>query len=162
MLSTCPFFATVNNHDRHSFTTYNQLILYVGATPRRAHCCRLAQQFASPEVAECAISIAMGIRSLLSFGLIAVPIGATLGILLGLDQHRKATGQAPLFQDNSVVTKQYCQKAYGISPTSNGQQYTCKSPPVKICSLRCFRCTRPGCATPGYHNLCWATSALRT
>lgn len=70
----------------------------------------------------------MGLRSLLSLGLIAVPIGATLGILLGLDAHRSATGQQPLFQDNSVSKERYCQKAYGISPNSVGQQYTCKSP----------------------------------
>ncbi|KAK5076978.1 hypothetical protein LTS08_007533 [Lithohypha guttulata] len=66
----------------------------------------------------------MGIRSLVSFGLIAVPIGATLGVLIGLDAHRSATGQQPLFQDNSVSIDTYCQKAYGITPRSLGQQYT--------------------------------------
>ena len=71
----------------------------------------------------------MGLRSLVSFGMIAIPIGATLGVLLGLDAHRSATGQTPLFQDNSVTTETYCQKAYGITPASTGQQYTCKSPP---------------------------------
>lgn len=66
----------------------------------------------------------MGLRSLISFGLIIVPIGATLGLLLGLDAHRSATGQQPLFTDNSVNHDQYCQKAYGITPSSTGQQYT--------------------------------------
>lgn len=70
----------------------------------------------------------MGFRSLISFGMIAIPIGATLGVLLGLDAHRSATGQTPLFQDNSVTTDTYCQKAYGITPPSTGQQYTCKLP----------------------------------
>lgn len=69
----------------------------------------------------------MGLRSLLSFGMIALPIGATLGLLIGLDAHRSATGQSPLFQDDSVSKDQYCQKAYGITPTSIGQQYTCES-----------------------------------
>lgn len=66
----------------------------------------------------------MGLRSLISFVLLAIPIGATLGILLGLDAHRTATGQQPLFQDNSVSIDTYCQKAYGITPPSTGQQYT--------------------------------------
>lgn len=76
----------------------------------------------------------MGLRSLVSFGLIAIPIGATLGILLGLDAHRSATGQQPLFTDNSVSTDTYCQKAYGVTPSSTGQQYTRKSctPSAKI------------------------------
>lgn len=66
----------------------------------------------------------MGIRSLVSFGLIALPVGVTLGVLIGLDANRRATGQAPLFQDNSVSIDTYCQKAYGISPPSTGTQYT--------------------------------------
>lgn len=70
----------------------------------------------------------MGFRSLVSFVMLAIPIGVTLGILLALDAHRQATGQQPLFQDNSVSKDQYCQKAYGISPTSKGLQYTCKAP----------------------------------
>lgn len=69
----------------------------------------------------------MGIRSLVSVGMLAIPIGATLGILLALDAHRTATGQTPLFQDNSVSKDTYCQKAYGITPSSVGQQYTCES-----------------------------------
>lgn len=47
-----------------------------------------------------------------------------MGILIGLDANRRATGQAPLFQDNSVSTDTYCQKAYGITPPSTGTQYT--------------------------------------
>jgi len=70
----------------------------------------------------------MGFRSLISFGVIILPIGATLGVLLGLDAYRRSTGQQPLFQDNSVSHEVYCQKAYGITPSTTGQQYTCKSP----------------------------------
>lgn len=73
----------------------------------------------------------MGLRSLVSLGMIAIPIGATLGVLLALDAHRSSTGQTPLFQDNSVNTDKYCQKAYGITPPSSGQQYTCESLPQK-------------------------------
>lgn len=60
----------------------------------------------------------------MSLVMLAIPIGVTLGILLGIDKHRAATGQQPLFQDNSVSKDQYCQKAYGISPPSRGIQYT--------------------------------------
>lgn len=69
----------------------------------------------------------MSVRFLVNFGLLAIPIGATLGILLGLQSHRAATGQAPLFVDNSVTKTQYCQKAYGIHPQSLGEEYTRKS-----------------------------------
>jgi len=64
----------------------------------------------------------------MSFVLLAIPIGVTLGILIAIDAHRSATGQQPLFQDNSVSKDRYCQIAYGISPPSKGLQYTCKSP----------------------------------
>lgn len=68
----------------------------------------------------------MGIRSIVSVGLIAIPIATTLGVLFALDAHRSSSGQTPLFQDNSVTIDQYCQKAYGITPPTNGQQYTCE------------------------------------
>lgn len=69
----------------------------------------------------------------MSFVLLAIPIGVTLGILLAIDAHRQATGQQPLFQDNSVSKDRYCQIAYGISPPSKGLQYTCKSPAFFQC-----------------------------
>lgn len=91
----------------------------------------------------------MGFRSLISFGMVAIPIGATLAVLLGLDAHRSATGQTPLFQDNSVSTDTYCQKAYGITPASTGQQYTCKSPhPTK--SIRSTRVSKRQDGAPYY------------
>jgi len=66
----------------------------------------------------------LSFRWLLNFVLLAIPIGTTLGILLGVQTHRKATGQAPLFVDNSVDHDQYCQKTVGISPPSKGEHFT--------------------------------------
>lgn len=83
----------------------------------------------------------MGFRWLVNAGLLALPIGTTVGILLGVDSHRQATGQEPLFngdtgggsgggngnsRDHRITEKQYCQKQVGISPPSKGSRYTCK------------------------------------
>ncbi|KAI6707854.1 hypothetical protein JHW43_009617 [Diplocarpon mali] len=81
---------------------------------------------------------AMGARWLVNAVLLALPVGTTLGVLLGVDLHRHSTGQAPLFNDdtgsgvgggggsisdNGVTTSQYCQKQVGASPGSKGVQY---------------------------------------
>ena len=98
----------------------------------------------------------MALRLLVNTGLLAIPIGGSLGTLLGIDAHRSATGQPPLFTgdgsnsgsgsgsgtggdstgggsggsgsttNNGVTNTQYCQNSYGISPPSDGQLYTCK------------------------------------
>jgi hypothetical protein len=98
----------------------------------------------------------MVFRWIVNAGLLAVPIGATIGVLLGIESHRQATGQAPLFTpggggggdgagggggggglsgggsgtgsggNNGITIYQYCQQAYGISPPSKGTEYTCK------------------------------------
>ncbi|PBP22930.1 glycoside hydrolase family 12 protein [Diplocarpon rosae] len=83
----------------------------------------------------------MGARWLVNAVLLALPVGTTIGVLLGLDSHRQSTGQAPLFDgedgrgngagggsssDNRVTNSQYCQKQVGISPASTGVQYICK------------------------------------
>ncbi|OWP00342.1 hypothetical protein B2J93_3753 [Marssonina coronariae] len=80
----------------------------------------------------------MGARWLVNAVLLALPVGTTLGVLLGVDLHRHSTGQAPLFNDdtgsgvgggggsisdNGVTTSQYCQKQVGASPGSKGVQY---------------------------------------
>lgn len=81
-------------------------------------------------------------------GLLAVPIGTTVGVLMGIESHRQATGQAPLFSGggggdvgggsdgdpggggtvvgsgNGITISQYCQASYGISPPSKGTEYT--------------------------------------
>ena len=75
----------------------------------------------------------MGFLWLLNFVLIAFPIGATVGALLGLQTHRIATGQAPLFVDNGIKSKSYCQKTLGISPPSKADHYTCKRRPFCSC-----------------------------
>jgi hypothetical protein len=93
----------------------------------------------------------MGFRWLVNAGLIAIPIGTTVGVLMGIDSHRSATGQTPLFTgdggsdygggsgsgsgsgspspkpgDNGITETQYCQKELAISPPSKGVQYTRK------------------------------------
>ncbi|GLI80205.1 hypothetical protein PoHVEF18_008556 [Penicillium ochrochloron] len=93
----------------------------------------------------------MALRLLVNTGLLAIPIGGSVGTLLGIDAHRSATGQPPLFTsdgnsntgsgsggdstgggsggsgsttNNGVTNTQYCQSSYGISPPSDGQLYT--------------------------------------
>lgn len=78
----------------------------------------------------------MGIRSLVSFGLLAVPVAVTVGVLVGIDAYRTSNGMQKIFVDNRVTNKTYCQKAYGIHPTSTGQQYTCKSSSIPIKALQ--------------------------
>lgn len=71
----------------------------------------------------------MTIRFFVNFALLAIPIAATLGILFGIQTHRQATGQTPLFAPKPLhgITKtRYCQKAFGIHPKSKGQEYTRK------------------------------------
>lgn len=78
----------------------------------------------------------MTIRFLVNFGLLALPIAITLGILFGLEKHREATGGPPLFKpqpdptkpkrpnDNGITVEQYCQKSYGIHPETKGLEFT--------------------------------------
>lgn len=93
----------------------------------------------------------MVLKLLLNAGLIAIPIGGTLGSLFGIDAHRAATGQTPLFKsddgstgtgrdstgggsggsgsitNNGVTNTMYCEKSYGITPPSDGEQFTRES-----------------------------------
>lgn len=79
----------------------------------------------------------MGVRFLVNFVLLALPIGITLGVLLGLQQHRDATGGGPIFggdddqpgktpSNNKLTHVQNCDKSFGIHPDSKGQNYTRK------------------------------------
>lgn len=94
----------------------------------------------------------MVLRWVVNAGLLAIPIGGTVGALMGIDAHRQATGQAPLFSGggsgsgsgsappggdgstthNGVTNTMYCQKSYGIAPETKGQSFTCTSPSVPI------------------------------
>ena len=97
----------------------------------------------------------MAFRLLVNAGLLVIPIGGSLGALFGIDAHLAATGQAPLFSNdnsdnygsgsggntggstgggsggsgsttnNGVTNTQYCEKSYGISPPSDGANFTC-------------------------------------
>ncbi|PHH78488.1 hypothetical protein CDD80_6756 [Ophiocordyceps camponoti-rufipedis] len=66
-------------------------------------------------------------RWLVNVGLLALPIAATLGILIGLQAHRQALGQQPLFSPPIItkwVEQTYCQRYHGVRPDTKGQQYT--------------------------------------
>lgn len=100
----------------------------------------------------------MALKLLLNAGLIAIPVGGSLGALFGIDAYRSATGQKPLFAGdsgigggaggspeigtgsnqttthNGVTTAVYCQDSYGIQVPSNGQQFTCKWDRRLVCS----------------------------
>lgn len=82
----------------------------------------------------------MGALSLLNFVFLAVPIGSTVGVLVGLQSYRDANGQQPLFKpnrpngpggkpppnDNGITIEYHCDETLGISPLSQGDHYTCK------------------------------------
>lgn len=102
----------------------------------------------------------MVFRWVVNIGLLAIPIGSTIGVLLGIESHRQATGQAPLFGgdngggggdgngsgsngnggNNGITDAQYCQQSYGISPPSNGEEYTCKWTPPFCATLLPYPC----------------------
>lgn len=77
----------------------------------------------------------MTIRFLVNFGLLALPIAITLGVLIGLQSQRESSGGPPLFKPDpkptdgpkkkhGITTEQHCQKSYGIHPETKGQEYT--------------------------------------
>ncbi|EXJ71977.1 uncharacterized protein A1O5_04479 [Cladophialophora psammophila CBS 110553] len=67
----------------------------------------------------------MGLRSLVSFGFVLIPIAVTISVLLGIQAYRESKGlPSNPFVDNSIKSSLYCQKAFGVTPYTNGQQYT--------------------------------------
>ncbi|KZL69398.1 xyloglucan-specific endoglucanase [Colletotrichum incanum] len=76
----------------------------------------------------------LGFRWVVNFVLLAVPIGVTLGVLMGLDAGRSANGDKPLFtepdnpgtipKNNGITAMVSCDKAMGLHPLSKGQEYT--------------------------------------
>ncbi|EFX01637.1 xyloglucan-specific endoglucanase [Grosmannia clavigera kw1407] len=87
----------------------------------------------------------LGFHFAVNFIMLAIPIGITLGILFGIDAHRSAVGESPIYSpaassgsgssgggtsdgggasDNDIKTKTYCDKSRGITPITKGQQYT--------------------------------------
>ena len=64
----------------------------------------------------------MGRLSLLSLGLFILPVGITIGILVGIETYAVSHGQiglGPIDAYNGIQTNTYCQKAYGVSPPGN-------------------------------------------
>lgn len=93
----------------------------------------------------------MALTLLVNAILLAIPLGGSVGTLVGIDAHLAATGQKPLFSsdgtsdgsggssggstgggsggsgsttNNGLTNTQYCKLSYGISPPSQGEQYT--------------------------------------
>ncbi|KAJ5759202.1 hypothetical protein N7520_006358 [Penicillium odoratum] len=93
----------------------------------------------------------MALTLLVNAILLAIPLGGSVGTLVGIDRHLAATGQKPLFSsdgssdgtgdssggstgggsggsgsitNNGVTNEQYCESSWGISPPSDGEQYT--------------------------------------
>ncbi|OAL24325.1 hypothetical protein AYO22_05701 [Fonsecaea multimorphosa] len=67
----------------------------------------------------------MGVRSLVSFGFVLIPIAVTISVLLGIQAYRESKGlPANPFVDNAIKSSLYCQKAFGVTPYTEGQQYT--------------------------------------
>ncbi|GIC86421.1 glycoside hydrolase family 12 protein [Aspergillus udagawae] len=84
----------------------------------------------------------MVLRWVVNAGLLAIPIGGTVGALMGIDAHRHATGQAPLFSGggggssgsgsggsgspthNGLENIVHCHESYGIKPETKGQSFT--------------------------------------
>ncbi|KIW26962.1 uncharacterized protein PV07_06745 [Cladophialophora immunda] len=67
----------------------------------------------------------MGVRSLVSFGFVLIPIAVTISVLLGIQAYRESKGlPSNPFVDNRIKSSLYCQKAFGVTPYTNGQQYT--------------------------------------
>ncbi|KAJ9490117.1 hypothetical protein VN97_g3134 [Penicillium thymicola] len=93
-----------------------------------------------------------GIGLIVNTVLVAIPVGGSVGALMGIDAHRAATGQKPLFTggstndgtdsggsgsgstggggghdtvtNNGVQNTQYCERSWGITPPSKTEQYT--------------------------------------
>lgn len=87
----------------------------------------------------------MGLLSLLNFALVALPIGSTLGVLLGLQAHRDATGQDPIFKptnpgvppkNNKITIVHKCNETVGITPASSGDEYTRTYPSPDVVTPR--------------------------
>ncbi|ERS99624.1 uncharacterized protein SPSK_09381 [Sporothrix schenckii 1099-18] len=81
----------------------------------------------------------LGVTFLVNFALLVIPIGVTLAILFGIDAQRSSVGDAPIYTPqpsggagsdggggtgNKLTTKTYCQKSYGITPITKGQEFT--------------------------------------
>jgi hypothetical protein len=94
-----------------------------------------------------------GVGLIVNAVLVAIPVGGSVGALMGIDAHRSATGQKPLFtggnsddgtstggggsgstgdggNHNSTTsvhglrTTEYCDLSWGITPPSKTEQYT--------------------------------------
>lgn len=108
----------------------------------------------------------MVFRWIVNAGLLAIPIGTTIGVLVGIDAQRQASGQQPLFSggdngsstggdgglgnggsggnggnggggstpdDNGISWVESCKLAYGIDPTTKGQEYIRKYGLLIVC-----------------------------
>jgi hypothetical protein len=69
----------------------------------------------------------MGVRSLVSLGFVLIPVAVTISVLLGLQAYRESQGLNPnpfVSTSNKIRSQLYCQKAFGVTPYTQGQEYT--------------------------------------
>jgi hypothetical protein len=121
-------FRAINRHCKPVISRQSQLELvkfhiHRRTTRHQAHESAVVKRFSFLLIT----SINMGRGSILSLGLFVLPIAITTGVLVGLDAFRQSTGQPRLFRNNKVNVDIYCQQAFGIHPTTDGQDYTCES-----------------------------------
>ncbi|CZT07946.1 related to endoglucanase I precursor [Rhynchosporium graminicola] len=81
----------------------------------------------------------LNFRWLVNAGLLILPVGTTVGVLMGVDSHRQTTGQEPLFNtpssgpgtgggtgnpsDDRITTEVHCEKQTGRIAPTRGVQY---------------------------------------
>jgi hypothetical protein len=87
----------------------------------------------------------MGAKSLISFGFFILPAAVTISVLLGLQSYRTSRGLTKPFVSNAVETNTYCQLAFGITPDTGGQQYTCEFPPFPLAQGSFSSRNQPAC-----------------
>lgn len=101
-------------------------------------------------LAQYTFAMVFGVGLLVNAVLVAIPVGGSVGALMGIDAHRAATGQKALFtgnndgtssggnhgdstgdgghhdstSNNGLSNTQYCDLSYGITPPSKTEQYT--------------------------------------
>lgn len=100
----------------------------------------------------------MGVKSLISYGFLVLPVAVTLGVLFGLQSYRVSRGFAPPFVSNKISHKQYCQLSYGISPETTGLQYTREFLPI-IVSLLAEPTTGKLCR-PSHLPIAWCLASM--
>jgi hypothetical protein len=97
------------------------------------------------------------LRWLVSALFLALPIGTTIGILLGLQAYNHANGQPPPFSGGDDgnglpgigtpkgkdTVQMKCDAAFGFDPKSKGQNFIRELPFLQCSSLAVYLCSCP-------------------